>query len=164
MGEILFRGKYCTCFFWPKSVGNEAQILQLAWDIQGKCKDLMDHSPCGTVYKGIEWKYFLKFHKLKLRRKNWVNESKETSQWTYSHLYYYSFGAISLGISVSLFFVHKLFILRINWFTSLPLFLLAKLVRMSSFASLNPRRDIELSLFSKTLVRLFYFVLFFSWR
>lgn len=56
-----------------------------------------------------------------------------------------------------MFFVHKLFILRINRFTSLALFMLAKLVRMSSFASLNPRRDTELFLFSKTLVRLFYF-------
>lgn len=55
----------------------------------------------------------------------------------YCHLCYYSFGTSWLGVWASLFFVPKLFILRINWSISMPFFILAKLVGKNSFTSLN---------------------------
>lgn len=151
----------CTCFFWPMSVWNEEQILQLAWDVQGGPKTWWTIHNCGTVYKGImSESIFWNFINSHLReRTGWMIAKKphneltpactitalEQAPWGFGYLR-------SLSINSS--------ILRINRFTSLPLFMLARLMRMSSFASLNPRRDIELSLVSKTLVRLFYFLFF----
>lgn len=150
----------CTCSFWPKSVWNEGQILQLAWDVQGRPKTLWTIHTVARFIRVKSKSSFWNFINSHWReRTGWMIAKKphneltpactitalEQAPWGFGYLR-------SLSINSS--------ILRINRFTSLPLCMLARLMRMSSFASLNPRRDIELSLVSKTLVRLFYFLFF----